>query len=218
VPALFIDLGRAVEGKVFDRPYPAGTGRFESVRVHPQMVLENAVDPTHFRFVHGTPDVPVLLSQEVTANEWRSLVGFGKRWAACPPVDSERRGTLTILFSGVGIGFNALVDQESTVVVLIATTPVDAERSDLFQTVWVQEVSGEAPQSHDDRRINALAALPQDLTIWEHQRYLNPAGLSREEVRGFNEIRRWGARFYPDPAVSTTRSGRLADRPSPPRA
>lgn len=197
VPDVFVDLGVSVAHKSFHRPYPAGTGRFEHVRVHPQMVLENAVDPGHFRFVHHTPDIPVLLEQDVADTTWFARVGFGKRWHDRPPVGDDVRGTLTILFSGVGIGYNALVDRDVTAVVLIATTPVDDEHSDIFQTVWLECVDGESDEEHQARLDTALGALPEDVNIWHHQKYLDPAGLTADEVRGFNQIRRWGKRFYP---------------------
>ncbi len=53
----------------------------EKVSVHPQVIAENAVDPHHFRFVHGTPISPVVLREHIDESTWSAKVGFGRRWA-----------------------------------------------------------------------------------------------------------------------------------------
>jgi phenylpropionate dioxygenase-like ring-hydroxylating dioxygenase large terminal subunit len=196
VPDVFVDLGRAVRGKNFLPAWPRGTGHFAGTNVHPQMVLENAVDPAHFHFVHNTPGIPVLLHQDVSETTWAAVVGFGNRWQG--PVfdeDSDLVGTLSLLSSGIGIAFNALVGRDETTLVLIATTPVDDQTSDLFQTVWLEEIDDESEDRLEMRFRAALDPLPQDIEIWNNQKYLDPAGLTASEVRGFNEIRKWGKRF-----------------------
>jgi 3-ketosteroid 9alpha-monooxygenase subunit A len=81
------------------------------VRVHPQMVAENAVDPHHFRFVHGTPISPVVLEENVDGPIWRARVGFGKGWANHPrDADGNLRtdslNTLEIIWGGIGVSAN----------------------------------------------------------------------------------------------------------------
>jgi len=67
----------------------------EMVKVHPQVIAENAVDPHHFRFVHRTPISPVVLREHTDDSTWRAKVGFGKRWgdgvdrAAAPLVEQD---------------------------------------------------------------------------------------------------------------------------------
>jgi hypothetical protein len=87
--------------------------------------------------------------------------------------------------------------------VLISTTPVDDETTEVFGTYWLQDIPGSTPEDRT-RRLNEIKqALPQDLDIWDHQIYLEPPALATSEAAGFRRLRRWTSKFYPDAASRT---------------
>src|ERR1700728_916141 len=78
-----------IEGLRFQPALPDCTSHFAGLNVHPQYVIENAVDPQHFRFVHGTPTSPKVLREDVTETTWHTVAGCGGSPAAARP-DQDR--------------------------------------------------------------------------------------------------------------------------------
>jgi 3-ketosteroid 9alpha-monooxygenase subunit A len=198
VPELTEGLFEQLSGTRFQPALPDGTSHFRDLEVHPQYVVENAVDRHHFQFVHGTPMSPVILHEEVTDASWRTVAGFGRRWADGIDRPDDRRNTITIHWVGVGFAFNAEHTAEGWRVVLIATTPVDDRRTEMFGTYWLEDVPGST--AADRTRLLDLikTALPQDIVIWDNQRYLERPALGKSEAAGFTKLRKWTRRFYPD--------------------
>ncbi|HEX4189492.1 MAG TPA: Rieske 2Fe-2S domain-containing protein [Marmoricola sp.] len=177
--------------------------RFPGLRVHPQMVAENAVDAHHFRFVHGTPASPVVLEERLDGPVWWSRVGFGRGWSESPTgpdgaVRTDSANTIEILWSGLGVSVNTEHTRDGVRVVAVNTTPVEDGVTEMFTTYWVGRGDGDAPADHGRRLAEAKAAVPDDLNIWDHQIYLDPPGLATEEGRAFRRMRRWAHQFYND--------------------
>ena len=85
-----------------------------------------------------------------------------------------------------------------TTLILLATTPVDEQTTELFQTAWLGRLpDGEEPDAFQARLDQVMSVVSEDIAIWNHQRYLDPAGLAADEVRGFNAVRRWSSKFFP---------------------
>ena len=165
------------------------------------MVLENAADPIHFRYVHGTKHHPVFLRRWEDEARWFSQIGFGSRWREMDP-DSHDGDTLSILAAGVGLSYTSLSGSANTLI-LLSTTPVDTGRSEMFQTVWLEKLPGDDCPGVLESRIDAATAqLPNDITIWSHQRFEDPPALATVEGRAFTELRLWAQRFYPESAVA----------------
>ncbi|SHN18952.1 hypothetical protein SAMN05443668_103536 [Cryptosporangium aurantiacum] len=82
--------------------------------------------------------------------------------------------------------------------VLIATTPVDDESTEVFGTYWLEDAPGQRSADRTRRLEEIKRALPQDLEIWNHQIYLDPPALATSEGAGFRRLRRWASSFYPD--------------------
>ncbi|KJE22529.1 ring-hydroxylating dioxygenase, large terminal subunit [Frankia torreyi] len=193
------------------RFHPAGVeGRqhFRDLRAHPQMVLENVVDPHHFRFVHHTAASPVVLEERVEGAQWWSRVGFGRGWAqhardAEGRVRTDTANTIEILWSGPGVSVNVEHMGEGVRVISINTTPVEDGRTEIFATYWIDELAGDLADGTYERRLaDAKLALPDDIVIWANQTFLDAPALATEEARGFRALRSWSAQFYPDAAVS----------------
>lgn len=187
-----------LRGMVLQPALPDGTSHFTGMQVHPQYVVENAVDIHHFRFVHGTARSPVILREEVTDHTWHSVAGFGRRWADGIDRPGDRRNTITIHWVGIGFAYNAEQTPDGWRVMLISTTPVDDETTEVFGTYWLQDLPGAAAGDRRRRLDEIMRALPEDLDIWNHQIYLDPPGLATSEGAGFRKLRRWTGRFYPE--------------------
>lgn len=198
-PARLQDVAPHLAARTF---HPADSGaqsRYERTSVHPQMLLENAVDPMHFRFVHGTPDYPQVLREDVDDYTWHSKVGFGRRWQDGVDRHDDDVNTLHLLWSGSGIAYNALTDPERVMMVLIGCTPVDDRTTDVFGTYWPERLpDDEVTGKHRAYVENAKLALPDDLTIWNHQRYLTRPALATSEGADWRRLRDWSEKLYPE--------------------
>lgn len=80
-PDAFAVLGEHVRSQRFHPLTADCRTRHERVKVHPQVIAENAVDPHHFQFVHRTPISPVVLRESTDSSTWSAKVGFGRRWS-----------------------------------------------------------------------------------------------------------------------------------------
>lgn len=183
--------------------HPAGPGaqsRFPDSHVQPQMVVENAVDPVHFAYVHHTPTVPTVLQQDVTDTSWHSKVGFGGRWKDGVDRPGDELGTLHLTLRGLGMAYSTLTDAERVMMVLIAATPVDDEgTTEVFGTYWPQVLPDDATTGrHLERVAQAKAALPEDLVIWEHQLFRSTPALATSEAADWQRLRSWSEAFYPE--------------------
>ncbi|MGZ5377663.1 MAG: Rieske 2Fe-2S domain-containing protein [Mycobacterium sp.] len=169
--------------------------RFENVKVHPQVIAENAVDPHHFRFVHKTPISPTVLRESRDDSMWSAKVGFGRRWADGTDRPGETLNTIEIYWSGLGVSFNGERTREGVRVISICATPVDDTTSDIFAGYWISDDS----EDFAERLAAAQQALPDDIRIWEHQTYMEQPALAPSEAEGFAALRAWARGFYPEP-------------------
>ncbi|WP_375484219.1 Rieske 2Fe-2S domain-containing protein [uncultured Mycobacterium sp.] len=191
---------------------PEARVHYRDLRVHPQMVAENAVDPHHFRFVHGTPISPVVLEEHVEGPVWRTRVGFGKGWVNHPcdaagNLRTDSLNTLEIIWAGLGVSGNIEHTADGMRGIAINTTPVDDNKTEVFASYWVSQRDGDQKDGSYQRRLDdAKQALPGDINIWHHQIFLDPPALATEEARGFRRIRRWAHQFYPQPSVDNSPS------------
>jgi 3-ketosteroid 9alpha-monooxygenase subunit A len=185
--------------RVFHPAGPDAQSRFERTNVHPQMLLENAVDPVHFRFVHKTPDIPLVLHEDIDDWTWHSKVGFGRRWSDGVDRPDDDTGTLHLLWCGTGIAYNALTDNERVMMVGIACTPVDDTTTDIFGTYWPEQLADDATTGRHEKYVeDAKLALPDDLIIWHNQRYLTRPALATVEGGHWRRLRDWSEKFYPE--------------------
>ena len=203
VPDALTVAAHAAE-REFHPAWPTGRSHYRDLRVHPQMVAENAVDAHHFRFVHRTPISPVVLEEVVEGPQWWSRVGFGRGWAehardADGNLRTDTRNTIEILWAGLGVSVNTEHMRDGMRIISINTTPVEDGRTELFATYWIDRTEGDLDNGSYQRRLDeAKTALPDDIQIWNHQIFLDPPALATEEGRGFRRIRRWARQFYPE--------------------
>ena len=152
-PNIFTDTAPHTAVLDYHPASPHGLVRYGALPLHPQVVLENAADPIHFRYVHGTKHHPVFLRRWEDESRWFSQIGFGSRWREMEP-DSHDGDTLSILAAGVGLSYTSLSGSSNTLI-LLSTTPVDDGTSEMFQTVWLEKLPGDTP-----RRCSSRGSMP----------------------------------------------------------
>lgn len=197
VPDAFADFGEHVERYRFVPTGPQDREQLRKLHLHPQMLVENIVDPNHFKFTHGTRDSPVVLGEEIGKWQWRATVGFGRRWAEGRMPEGETLNTIIIHWSGPGVSINAEHTAAGMRVVCINSTPVDDDSAEIFATYWIDRTDGDE-ESYQARLAEAKRALPEDVNIWHHQVFRDNPALTAEEWPGWKKARNWIRRFHPD--------------------
>ncbi|HKI43304.1 MAG: Rieske 2Fe-2S domain-containing protein [Mycobacterium sp.] len=172
---------------------------FSHVKVHPQIIAENAVDPHHFRFVHGTPISPVVLRETIDEHVWHAKVGFGRRWADGVDRQGDNRNTIEIYWSGLGYVINGESTADGVRVIAINATPVGDGTCDIFASYWIS-----GSDNYAERLKQAKAALPDDIHIWKYQKYMDKPALTPSEAEGFYKLRSWARSFYPAEPVAVS--------------
>lgn len=196
VPDLFDDLrDEYPTGEFWDVETARSNFCYGNLPIEPRVVAENIVDPMHFRYVHGTRDIPTLVDHDVTDSSFMTRLKVHSRGKRI--MDNPRReDTVTLKQWGVGVASTRFSGRDNTHSV-ISVTPVNAHESTLRQTLFVEKIPGE---SDDQRsaRINAIESVfPEDLAIWQHQRFIEPPSLQTQEAKLFRTMRRWVRTFYP---------------------
>ena len=199
VPDAFEILGGDFTERVFHRAHPDGEVRFGRRVLDPYVVLDNAADPAHFATVHQTGGVPIVVTSQPDGHLFRVKLGFGKSWISDP--ENATGDALDIIEAGIGLSYTALGSETTPyAAILLATTPIDDESSEMFQTVWLERAPGDDDPGRLERRMHhATHQLPRDIEIWENQRYLEKAAWTPSEVRGFDALRSWARSFYEAP-------------------
>jgi 3-ketosteroid 9alpha-monooxygenase subunit A len=195
VPDVFTDTSDHTAALTYHEPGSQAQLSYGQLTLHPQLVSENAADPIHFRYVHGTRDHPVFLTRWERNELWYSRIGFGKRWVEMQP-GSHDGDTLSILLAGVGLNMTSLSGNANTLI-LLATTPIDDTISELFQIVWLEKLAGDDEGVLQARLAAATAQLPNDIKIWQHQHFEDPPALATREGRAYTDLRLWATQFYP---------------------
>jgi phenylpropionate dioxygenase-like ring-hydroxylating dioxygenase large terminal subunit len=193
VPNALKSLGGHVAGTDFLPLGPSAREITAKVRVHPQTIAENAVDPHHFQFVHRTAVSPVVLRENSDGNSWAAKVGFGNKWQQGVDNPKDTVNSIEILWSGIGLSFSGEHMRNGTRVTGICPTPVDGEVTDIFASYWIDAAS-EDPEKFIEL---SKVGLVDDVNIWNNQRYLDSPGLSPSEAAGFRKLRTWARSFYP---------------------
>lgn len=162
-------------------------------RLHPQVVTENTTDSMHFRYTHGAPEDPVLLSFENTLPIWKSSIGFRS-----PKTKEVVMKTLTRL-SGVGLSFTIFDHHDFGRRLVLSCTPIDDERSDLRVTYFFERDprSPNVMPEHILEKVRETVFLfEQDAEIWRHQKFVQRPIFARQDVKAYTSLRKWCDHFY----------------------
>jgi phenylpropionate dioxygenase-like ring-hydroxylating dioxygenase large terminal subunit len=181
----------------------------DRVKVHPQMIVENAADPYHIEPVHHGDRPAHTSSFELHENHLHATVtvnfGGGKpsTWLTPNgPVD----GTVVYDTYGLGIGFVRFPAEVLASVQITGHTPVDEDYTDYYFTMaCIRDPgdTGEVPTGRAERWMRVQQqTIKQDYSIWENMRYLPKPNFAVEEARDYAALRRWARRFYPSDSLT----------------
>ena len=161
-----------------------------TIRTRNQEMAENAVDSAHFRFLHGTQNIPEsvasteghimrVTSPTVSTNKYGNVEGI---------IDVEMHG-----FGFTTTRFTGLVET----LLVNSVTPIDEEQVDVRFAFLIRRVS-------DRGTTETIAALyvaeierqlEQDIPIWENKIYIKPPILSDGDGP-IGKYRKWCRQFY----------------------
>ncbi len=173
------------------------------VKVHPQMIVENAADPFHVQFVHhGEPAQTTsfdLLDYHLHATV-DIVYGGGKASTWLTP-NGPVRGQVVYDTYALGIGFVRFPPEVLGSVQITSHTPVDDEYTDYFFVMATERDAGDegdTPSSRSARWITVQQEITrQDFFTWENMAYLERPNFAAEEAKDYAALRRWARRFYP---------------------
>jgi hypothetical protein len=157
------------------------------VRTHNQEIGENAVDRAHFRYVHGTKNVPE--SELRLDGHIRRAVQHVRMATPRGEVD----GQIRVEAHGMGCTITRFTGICETVL-LLSHTPIDDGTVDSrfsFTQRKADEGSGVAAGVVKE----VIRQMDQDIPIWENKKYLDKPMLCDGDGP-ISEYRRWAAQFY----------------------
>ncbi|MEX2159837.1 MAG: Rieske 2Fe-2S domain-containing protein [Dehalococcoidia bacterium] len=171
-------------------PYHRGRWR---IRTHNQEMAENAVDAAHFKYVHGTPEMPATRA-EIDGHilRVRSPVQYSTP-------QGEIEGQIASDSHGFGFGLVRFTGIVETLLVS-SVTPIDGEYVDVRFSFMAKKVGNESLTENVSKAFIAEIErqLGQDIPIWEHKQMVErPMLCDGDGPIGI--FRRWCRQFYIDP-------------------
>jgi len=162
------------------------------VRAHNQELGENGVDAAHFRYVHGTMNVPAT---EVSED--------GAYREAYQPIEmktprGEVKGGIDARVFGLGFAVTRFTGICETLE-FAATTPIDASRVHVRYAFTQPKVDGKSPAGGVAAAIirDIVKQMNEDVPIWENKIYHERPVLCDGDGP-IADYRRWCRQFYPD--------------------
>jgi len=160
------------------------------INTHMQEIGENAVDPAHFMFVHGTSDIP--MAEELSFEEHKRR-GFLKTNQPTPRGNVE--GSIENANIGPGLSvvrFKGLCDT----VLLANVTPVTTEHTIAHYAFYQRKADIGGPLGRVGEAIikNIAQQMEEDRIIWDRKKYYEKPMLCDGDGP-FAKFRKWYAQF-----------------------
>lgn len=174
--------------------WAAPVNRYFTIDTAWQEMAENGVDAAHFRYVHGTAEVPVL--EQYEPDGFRSHMK-SKQMFVTPRGNVEGRIDSEAWGPGFSVvRFGGIIDT----VLLGCATPIETDRCEMRFTFTVRSFADErTTQSVGEAAINEISRqLLQDKPIWEHKVFVERPALADTDGP-FLQFRQWAAQFYAEP-------------------
>jgi phenylpropionate dioxygenase-like ring-hydroxylating dioxygenase large terminal subunit len=161
------------------------------IETHMQEIGENAVDPAHFLYVHGTQNIP---TPEVM--QFDGVVRAGKLVSKMATPRGEITGIIANQSTGPGqatVRFSGICET----VLMANLTPVDRENTKAFYAFIQKKVNGEEPVGGVADAIVAdiHKQMEEDRIIWARKKYFDKPMLCDNDGP-FAKFRKWYAQFY----------------------
>ena len=183
--------------------YPNGADHIGIRKIIPQSPVENTPDYYHFMWVHGAgqPGTPLLWEED--EHFLHTRVGFafghGKKSTWMTP-NGPIMGEIETEAWGLGLSNARFVLHNFVTAQLTATTPVDREHSQLFDTITCTREPGSdnpEPTGIAGRMLEfQKGQIRNDFAIWENQRYVEHPPFAGGEEEHYARFRRWSRQFY----------------------
>ena len=188
-------------------PFPVFTAKNEREPVHPQIVLENSADSTHFEFVHHATITPKVIHWSFKDHQWYFIAGW-------PDTRSQEDGAMVLKIHSKLFGLGGAIsafEGSSNHRVVFSTTPIENGASDMFYTIWWPRLPGDDSAIPPAEIIEAvekefLSTVEDDLEIWRYQKWIEKPAYAKVDAKGYTALRKWSQQFYdvpPDGAAST---------------
>lgn len=171
-------------------------------RIHPQLIVENAADSAHFKYTHGAPEDPKILSFDASTPVWKSSMGF------LSPKTKEIALTTYARNPGIGLSFFIFLHHGSDHSkkgygfnrrLVLSATPVDDETTDLRVTYFFPK-DPSSPDVMPEHIINeakqTVVFFEQDAQIWRHQKFVQRPVFAKQDVKVYTALRKWSSQFY----------------------
>jgi hypothetical protein len=165
-----------------------------------QEMAENQVDAAHFRYLHGTTEMPVTRLER----DGHHLITNSTTGMATPMGPVE--GNIEVNAYGFGFTTTRFTGLVETLLVSSAT-PIEDDKTELWFAFTVKDIGkgitggvGKAFMAEIGRQ------LEQDIPIWENKIYVHPPVLCDGDGP-IGPFRSWARQFYPSPEL-------IAQRPS----
>ena len=155
-----------------------------------QEILENVADRAHFYFVHGTVDVPeTMLSMAGSTLRAEQITRF-------KTPNGIVDGGIISNYQGLGFG-TARFTGICEALLVLATTPIHAERLDVRFSLTIDESGGASTERGVGKAIikDIIQQFVEDTPIWENKQYKTKPIF----CDGDGEIARyrtWASQFY----------------------
>lgn len=162
-----------------------------TVRTHVQEILENAVDVSHFQFVHGVPGFGAveLVESGPMFRATASVTMQTARGVVEGAVESELWGMGLSLVRLVGVGGART---------MFTVTPIDDETLFARHVFFVPAGEDGGPSRYGQSFMKEFSSqIVEDIPIWETKVYRDKPRLATGE-NAVLDFRRWATQFYPD--------------------
>ena len=161
------------------------------IDTHLQEIAENAVDPAHFLYVHGTQNVP--------EPEVMTFDGV-KRSSKLVSRMATPRGEIVGVIENSNVGPGQAVVRFSGIcdtLLMANITPVSAEKSHAFYAFIQKKIDGQEPVGGvaDALVADVRKQMDEDRIIWAHKKYFEKPMLCDNDGP-FNKFRKWYSQFY----------------------
>lgn len=161
------------------------------IGTHMQEIGENAVDPAHFLYVHGTQNIPTP-----DIMEFDGVSRSGRLISIMSTPRGEIRGVIANRNQGPGqatVRFSGICET----VLMANLTPIDKENSRAFYAFIQKKVDGVEPVGGVGAAIIAdiCKQMEEDKIIWTHKKYFDKPMLCDNDGP-FAKFRKWYAQFY----------------------
>lgn len=172
------------------------------IRTQPQEIGENGVDRAHFRYVHGTKEVPDA-ELFIDGHVRRAI-----QHVTLATPRGEVKGTIAVEAHGMGCSITRFSGICETVLV-ISHTPIDAAHVDTRFSFTQRQKEGAPERPGVAAAIirDIVKQMHEDIPIWENKRYLDAPKLCDGDGP-IGAYRAWTRQFY----------GTIGERPARPGA